>query len=59
MELLNEKIALEHKWTKLYKENGVYTTDMIPLTLKIKNITKKLIVQDQELAHKRFHNSST
>ena len=37
MELLNEKIALENLWSKLYKKNGVYTTDMIPLTLRIKN----------------------
>jgi len=56
MELLNEKIALEHLWTKLYQKNGVYTTDMIPLTLRIKELTKQLIIQDQESTKKRFHN---
>jgi hypothetical protein len=56
MELLNEKIALENLWSKLYKKNGVYTTDMIPLTLRIKELTKQLIIQDQELARQRLHN---
>ena len=56
MELLNEKIALENLWSKLYKKNGVYTTDMIPLTLRIKELTKQLIIKDQELARQRLHN---
>jgi hypothetical protein len=56
MELLNEKIALENLWSKLYKKNGVYTKDMIPLTLRIKELTKQLIIQDQELARQRLHN---
>ena len=56
MELLNEKIALENLLSKLYKKNGVYTTDMIPLTLRIKELTKQLIIQDQELARQRLHN---
>ena len=56
MELLNEKIALENLWSKLYKKNGVYTTDMIPLTLRIKELTKQLIIQDQELARQRLDN---
>ena len=56
MELLNEKIALENLWSKLYKKNGVYTTDMIPLTIRIKELTKQLIIQDQELARQRLHN---
>ena len=58
MNLLNEKIALESQWTKLYKQNGVYTTDMIPLTMKIRELTKQIIIQDQEQAHKRFHNQT-
>ena len=58
MNLLNEKIALESQWTKLYKQNGVYTTAMIPLTMKIRELTKQIIVQDQEQAHKRFHNQT-
>jgi hypothetical protein len=39
MKLLDEKIACEHLWTKLYKENGSYTPDMMALTLKIRDKT--------------------
>ncbi len=58
MKLLNEKIALEHLWTQLYIEHGVYTPAMVPLTNKIKELTKQLIVQDQNNMHKRFHNQA-
>tara|TARA_R110002049_G_scaffold56651_1_gene156043 strand:+ start:291 stop:470 length:180 start_codon:yes stop_codon:yes gene_type:complete len=58
MKLLNEKIALEHLWTQLYVKNGVYTPSMVPLTNKIKELTKQLIVQDQNNMHKRFHNQA-
>jgi|TARA_X000001316_G_C907461_1_gene23750 hypothetical protein len=58
MKLLDQKIACEHLWTKLYKENGSYTPDMMALTLKIRDLTKQIIVQDQNNMHKRFHNQA-
>ena len=46
--LLEEKIALEHLWTKMYKHNGVYTNQMVYLDKALSNIRKKIIVHDQE-----------
>ena len=40
---LQEKIALEHLWSKKFKENGQYTADMVPLTSKITELTRELI----------------
>lgn len=40
---LKKKIALEHLWSKKFEENGQYTTDMVPLTNKIKELTRELI----------------
>ena len=44
MTLLDEKVALERKWTRLYKKNGLYTVDMVSLTKRIEDLTKKIIV---------------
>ena len=40
---LQEKIALEHLWFRKFEEKGQYTTDMVPLTNKIKELTRELI----------------
>ena len=40
---LQEKIALEHLWFRKFEENGQYTADMVPLTSKIKELTRELI----------------
>jgi len=54
--LLEEKIALEHLWTKMYKHNGVYTNQMVYLDKALSNIRKKIIVLDQETMKTRHHN---
>jgi len=41
---LEQKVALEHLWTKKFKEKGQYTTEMVPLTNKIKELTRQLII---------------
>jgi len=41
---LEQKIALEHLWTQKFKEKGQYTTEMVPLTNKIKELTRQLII---------------
>ena len=56
MSYLQQKVELEHLWTKLYKKNGIYTADMIPLTVKIKELTRKIILADQKKIKQRFHN---
>ena len=43
--ILQKKVELEHLWTKKYKERGVYTTDMVPLTNEIKKLTRELIIK--------------
>jgi|TARA_R100000988_G_scaffold103153_1_gene81089 hypothetical protein len=58
MTLLDEKVALERKWTRLYKKNGLYTVEMIPLTTRISDLTKKIINHDQEEMRKRLHNQA-
>lgn len=58
MTLLDEKVALERKWTRLYKKNGLYTVDMVALTKRIEDLTKKIIVEDQEQMRKRLHNQA-
>ena len=58
MSLLDEKIELEHLWTKLYKKHGIYTTEMVPITERIKELTLQLIIQDREKMHLRHHNQA-
>jgi len=58
MTLLDEKVALERKWTRLYKKNGLYTVDMVSLTKRIENLTRQIIVEDQEQMRKRLHNQA-
>ena len=58
MTLLDEKVALERKWTRLYKKNGLYTVDMVSLTKRIENLTRQIIIQDQEQMRKRLHNQA-
>jgi len=58
MTLLDEKVALERKWTRLYKKNGLYTVDMVSLTKRIEDLTKKIIVEDQKQMRKRLHNQA-
>ena len=43
---LEQKVALEHLWAKKFKENGAYTIDMVPLTSKIEELQRELIVTD-------------
>ena len=40
--LLEQKIALEHLWTKLYKQDGVYTNKMAYIDESLKEIRKKI-----------------
>jgi hypothetical protein len=54
--LLEQKIALENLWTKMYRHHGVYTNQMVYLDKALSNIRKKIIVQDQEAMKKRVHN---
>ena len=56
MSYLQQKVELEQLWTELYKKNGIYTADMIPLTVKIKELTRKIILADQKKIKQRFHN---
>ena len=56
MSYLQQKVELEHLWTELYKKNGIYTADMIPLTVKIKELTRKIILEYQKKIKQRFHN---
>tara|TARA_R100000426_G_scaffold81331_1_gene59284 strand:+ start:211 stop:387 length:177 start_codon:yes stop_codon:yes gene_type:complete len=58
MTLLDEKVALERKWTRLYKKNGLYTVDMVSLTKRIENLTRQIIIEDQEQMRKRLHNQA-
>ncbi len=54
--LLEQKIALEHLWTKMYRHHGVYTNQMVYLDKALSNIRKKIIVHDQETMKQRVHN---
>ena len=54
--LLEQKIALEHLWTKMYRHHAVYTNQMVYLDKALSDIRKKIVVHDQEAMKKRVHN---
>ena len=57
--LLEQKIALEHLWIKLYKQDGVYTNKMAYIDESLKEIRKKIIVQDIKMTKQKLHNQMT
>jgi|TARA_R100001163_G_C5065038_1_gene202832 hypothetical protein len=54
--LLEQKIALENLWTKMYKHYGVYTNQMVNLDKALTTIKRKIILQDIEAVKNKIHN---
>ena len=53
--LLEQKIALENLWTKMYKHYGVYTNQMVNLDKALTTIKRKIILQDIEAVKNKIH----
>ena len=54
--LLEQKIALENLWTKMYKHYGVYTNQMVNLDKALTTIKRKIILQDIEAVKNKINN---
>jgi len=51
--LLSQKIALESKWNSIYADQG-HCLDLIPIEKEIKEIRKKMIFTDHDIAKREI-----
>lgn len=52
-DLLAEKISLEGQWNSEYAKNG-YTLDLLLIEGQIREIKKKMVFQDHDLARREI-----